>query len=254
MKSYVAVCTICLVVFMLGSPLRAQIQEVSADQPPKTGLRKVGLTFGFGVADMNLSQMNNRLQELEIGKLEEVLTNFEFGLYSEIYGGIGASFNISIGKALESIAYSQNAMIGLSTLAVGANFHISLLHTNRFRLQVLGGPRFNDMRFEYNMDTNTAPDLDDLLINPSGNSHAIVLESVSANESAVVGARFQYRVGKKERLKQHEVSLGIDSGYNFSIGEVRWRDPYSKVPVQNMPSIRPDHFYLNFTISANLLR
>lgn len=198
--------------------------------------------------------MNNHLQELEIGKLEEMLTNFEFGLYSEIYGGIGASFNVSIGEALESIAYDSKAMLGLSTLSIGTNLHYSLLNTNRVRLQVLGGPRFNDMRFTYNNNINTAPTLDDILVNPSGSSNTISLESVSENKSAVVGARFQYRLGKKKHLKQHELSLGIDSGYNFSFGETRWRESYSKVPVQNMPSIKPDHFYLNFTISANLLR
>ncbi len=72
--------------------------------------------------------------------------------------------------------------------------------------------------------------------------------------SAIFGARFQYRLGKKESLKLREYSLGIDSGYNYSFETVPWSEPLSKHVIRSMPSVKTDYFYLNLTFSANLLR
>jgi len=117
----------------------------------------------------------------------------------------------------------------------------------------VGGLRDTDMSFEYNANTNASPGFNDLLANLAANSNAIVLESIST-ESAIFGARFQYRLGKKENLKPREYSIGIDSGYNYSFDAVSWHEPRSKNIIRDMPAIKPDNFYLNFTFSALLIR
>ncbi|RDV14644.1 hypothetical protein DXT99_13325 [Pontibacter diazotrophicus] len=257
MKTNFTVCALCFILFIAHSPLRAQTQEaLSEDQPSKTGLSKIGATFGLGAANMNLKAINSRLQALEIGKLEESSTTFNLSLYSEIYGGLGASFDVSSGYSFDSFAADPHAFLRLTMLSFGANIHLSLLNTNRFQLQAFGGPRFNDMRLTYNTDTRASPDFDDLLTTPSANSSSVALESVSLDEIANVGVRFQYRLGRKENLKTrgYTLALGIDSGYNFSFSDTPWREVHSQRTVQNMPAIEPDNFYLNFTFSAYLLR
>ncbi len=234
------------------SPLQAQTRQVFADRPNPLGVSKVGATVGFGVADMNLAAMNARLQELEIGRLEEMLTNINFSVFAGLHNGMYISMDGNFGIALESVYYSPNAWITLKTFSFGPTVYYPLITTNRLRVFALGGFRSNDMRFEYNRNTNASPDLNDLLTTPSSSS-TVVLENVS-NESLTLGGRFQYRLGKKENLKAREYSIGIDSGYNHAFSAALWREARSNYPVQNMPAIKADHFYLNFTFSAALIR
>ncbi|WP_347157438.1 hypothetical protein [Pontibacter chitinilyticus] len=145
-------------------------------------------------------------------------------------------------------------MLKLNTFSAGSTLYYSLLTTNRVQLMALAGLRINDMRFTYNSNTGGAPAFNDLFTNPAANSRAVVLQTSTGAESATFGARFQYRLGKKENLKAREYRLGIDSGYSYCFDDVTWQEPQSKTMVRDMPAVKPDHFYLNFTFSALLLR
>lgn len=254
MKATFTLSILCLSIFTVGLAQQAQGQATLPEQSRKTGLSKIGATFGIGAANLNLKDINNRLQELEIGQLEASLTTLNLSMYSEIHGGLGASFSVGTGVSFDSFTSDPKAFLNLKMLTIGVSLHYALLSTNRIRIHVLGGPRFNDMRLTYNTNTSASPDLNGLFTNPSANSNSIVLESVPNGEAAVAGASFQYRTGRKENVKQREYTVGIDTGYNFNFGDTPWREVHSKAIVQNMPVIRPDHFYLNFTFSAFLLR
>jgi len=240
--------------FFIGySPLQAQTQEAQVELPNKLGLRSIGATLGIGATDMNLNEINDHLQVLGIGRLDNMLSAYNFSIYTGFNGGFGLSIDVNGAISLGSELYNSNSWITLKTFSFGPTFYYPLFTTNRIRLMAVGGLRDNDMSFEYNANTNASPGFDNLLANPAANSNAIILESIST-ESATFGARFQYRLGKKENLKPREYSIGIDSGYNYSFDAIAWREPGSKNIIRDMPAIKPDHFYLNFTFSALLLR
>lgn len=241
--------------FFIGcSPLQAQTQEVQIDSLNKLVLRNIGATFGFGVADINLNEMNSRLQALGIGQLDDELSVLNFSIYAGFKGGFGLSADINWGTSLGGKVYDTNYRINFDIFSVGPTMYYSLLTTNRVRLMALGGLRMSDMSFRYNFDTGASPGFDDLLTNPSASSNFIIIKNGIGAESATFGARFQYRLGKKENLKPREYSLGIDTGYNYSFDAVPWSEPQSKHIIRDMPAIKPYYFYLNFTFSALLIR
>ncbi|MFD2067303.1 hypothetical protein ACFSKU_10450 [Pontibacter silvestris] len=216
-------------------------------------LNKLGATLGLGVATMNLNEMNNRLQELGIGSLEEDQNWYNFSIYIEFNSGFGISMDISGGISLESELYNPDTWITLKALSFGPTLYYPFVKTNRIRLSVLGELRTYDMKFEYNANANAIPDLNNLLTNPAANSNTVILESTST-DAVTLGARFQYRLGKKENLKPREYSLGIDIGYNYGFGSVAWHEIRSKYAINDMPAIKPDNFYFNFTFTALLIR
>lgn len=254
MKKNFILSLLSLALFIGYSPVQAQTQEVQpGGRLSKLGLRNIGATFGFGTADMNLSEMNGRLQALEVGRLDDMLTAFNFSIYTDFEAGFGFSLDVSGGTSFVSELYDTNTMMHFGTFTFGPTMYYSLLKTNRIRLMALGGLRTNDMSFKYNAKVSASPDFDDLLANPAANSNVVALQSTST-ESAIFGARFQYRLGKKENLTLTAYSIGLDTGYNYGFETVAWREPQSNYIVRDMPAIKPDYFYLNFTFSALLKR
>lgn len=244
-----------LALFIGCLPLQAQTQGVQLDSLNKLVLRNIGATFGFGTANVNLHEMNNSLQELRVGQLDDKLTTLHFSIYAGFKGGFGLSADINFGTSLGGReVYNTNAAINLNTFSFGPTLYYSLLTTNRVRLMALAGLRMNSMSFKYNANTLASPDFEDLLANPAASGSVKVMRTSIPARSATLGARLQYRLGKKENLKSREYSLGIDSGYNHSFDAVPWSEPLSKTIIRGMPAIKPNHFYLNFTFSALLIR
>ena len=241
---------------MLNSPLQAQQQKTLIGEPNKLRLHSIGATFGFGVADMNMSRLNSRLQALGIDQFYDQLAIFNLSVYAGFRGRFGLSVDISGGSSLGGKEeYSPDAHINFNTFSFGPTLYYSLLTTNRVRLMALGGLRMSDMNFKYNANAFASPDFDDLLAAPPASSNnVVIMRTAIPAESATLGARFQYRLGKKENLKPREYSLGIDSGYNYSFETVPWSEPLSKQIIRDMPAVKTDHFYMNFTFSAYLLR
>lgn len=246
----------CLAVCLLSYPLQAQMKEMVTDRSPKVRLHRIGATLGFGVADMNMNTLNTRLQALDIDQFYDQLAVYNVSIYAGFREGIGISMDISGGSSLGGKdEYSPDANVNFNTFTFGPTLYYSLLTTNRIHLMALGGMRINDMSFKYNADSYASTDFDALLTAPSASSnHVVAIRTAFPAESAIFGARLQYRLGKKENLKPREYSLGIDTGYNYGFETVPWSEPLSRQIIRDMPAIKTDHFYMNFTFSAYLLR
>jgi hypothetical protein len=234
---------------VVASPLLGQSRKLPAGRTEMFSLNKVGVDFELGGAELNVTSLNNRLAELEIGKLEDVAGTYHGSFSLENYYGLGISFELAVGVFMNNVVFKPNTFLGLNTFSFGPSVYFPLVRTNRFRLLILGGIRSTELNFSYNANTMASPGFNALLNNPGANSNVFELYSTS-NHLASFGAKVQYRIGKKENIKPVEYRLGLGSGYGYSFRTNPWRETGSKNVVAGMPVLKPDNFYLNLNISV----
>lgn len=197
---------------------------------------------------MKLEVLNQRLAELQIGSLDPILASRTVSLYGG-HGNLGVSMDVHFGTAFENELFNPESYINLNIFSLGGTFYAPLLQYKRLDGQVLLGFRFTNINFEYNGNTNAATNFNSLLSNPAANAGFVRLTN-TGNECLSGGARFQYRLGKKENGKPWEYKLGFDSGYIYGFRTGFWVEPGSRHPVPDMPKTRPDHFYFLLTFSG----
>jgi hypothetical protein len=226
----------------------AQSQDGPNHYPKRRFFDKIGFSAGLGTGEMKVDALNQRLAELQIGRVDPILASRTISLYG-VSGNLGVSMDVNLGTAFENELFNPDSYLSFETFSLGVTFYAPLLQYKRFNVQVLLGFRFTNMSFEYNGNTNAATNFSSLLSNPAGNSSFVRLRN-NNNECFSGGARFQYRLGKKENGKPREYKLGFDSGYIYGFRTGFWVEPGSRHPVPDMPKTRPDHFYFLLTFSG----
>ncbi len=234
---------------LMYSPLFAQTQNLLT-KPQESGfIKEIGFSVGVGASYQDLKDFNKRLENLHIGKVDDVFASRTLSLYLAGKKDFKATMDVNVGTAFENSTMQRNAYLHLETFSIGFSLYKSILHTNRFEILVMCGFRFTSMTFEYNANTNSAVPFDSILSNSTSNASMVHLTS-NANESLLVGGRFQYRLGEKENLKPREYKIGFDSGYIYSFRNSTWGQFGSSLPVSGIPKIKSDNFYFHLTFSG----
>lgn len=208
----------------------------------------LGFGYGFGFASTQFNEINQRLQELEIGQLTDLQANFPFYIYLEGNNGLGISFDGNAGISPEKEVYKSETYLDFQTRAFGLTLHIPIIYSNRIGIWATGGIRTNNMYFQYNYNTIASANFSNLLTNPATQNNSINLIS-SSNKMAAFGGKWQYRFWRKDKVKPYEIRIGLHSEYNFSYSQEPWRERRSKAIITNMPNIDPKNLSFNLTIS-----
>lgn len=238
----------CLGLFLSFLSLSAQSQDGPNYYAKRRLFNKIGFSAGIGTGELKLDELNQRLAELQIGRVDPVLASRTISLYGGLRN-LGVSMDVNLGTAFENEFYNPDSYFNFETFSLGMALYAPLLQYKRFDVQVLLGFRFTNMSFEYNGKTNTPANFNSLLSNPAGNASFVRLLNTK-NECFSGGARFQYRLGKKENVKPREYKIGFDTGYIYAFRTGFWVEPGSKHLVPDMPKTRPDHFYVHLTFSG----
>lgn len=246
MKVYFAFAPLVLVLFFPVS-LRAQNQEGPLNRKQFPRLNQIGFTLGLGSNKLKLNELNQRLADLQIGTLDPSLVAFNASLHGVFNQGYEVSMDLNAGgTSVEKLNY----FLRLRTFSLGFTFYRSLLQTNRFNVLIALGYRMTDINLGYNVSARNAANFDSLFT-PAANSANFRIASQS-NQAAPVGIRFQYRLHKlyPDGLGKTDSRVGFDAGYNYSIGAEPWFDAGNGRAVANMPTVRPDYFYLLVNLSV----
>jgi len=211
----------------------------------------MGFEYGFGVASIQLNEINQRLEELQIGQLTNLQANIPLHLYFEGANGLGVSFDVHASISPQNEVYKRNTNLDFYTMGFGATVHIPIIYSNRVGVWATGGIRSNSMYFQYNYNTNSSANFANLLTNPATDNHSINLIS-SANEMAAFGGKFQYRFWRKDKMKNHEIRVGVNSEYNYPLSQGPWRERSSKAVITDMPNINPKNLSFNLTLTLLL--
>lgn len=209
----------------------------------------LGYDIGIGVGQMHLDSINHRLQELQVGQILDVLVNAQFNFYIESEQGAGLSLSGNWGIAVSDV-YKQNTYLDFNTLGFGVTGYIPLLYSNRIGFWATGGIRTNIMHLDYNYNRVASANFNNLFTSPAANTNTFSLIS-SGNQLASFGAKFQYRLWRKEKLKPYEIRFGINSDYNYSYQQNPWREIRSRSLITDMPNISPNNF--SFVLTASIL-
>lgn len=211
-------------------------------------IKKIGFDQSSGTSEMKLNNLNNRLKELGIGQVDDILGTYSLNLYVETVKQIGVALGFSFGVSMENKTYVPNTSLDFNTFTFGPTVYLPVYQINRLNFILITGLRTSILNFNYNNNNLASPDFNSLLKNPQANRYAFHLRSIT-NDCFSLGGRFQFRFGKKDPQKQ-QFRVGFDSGYMHAFKTYPWYEPSSKVVVTNMPTVTPDNLYLNLTLSG----
>jgi hypothetical protein len=215
-------------------------------------LEKIGITAGAGVNVLNLKGLNQRLEALQIGKVDEFLAARSLELYTG-NDDVAFAIDVNVGTAFENtLANPDSTSLNFGSFSLGIRVYRSLLRIRRVSLLATLGFRFTDLWFEYTVNTHFPTGFNTVLSNTTG-SNSVWLRNTE-NICVPLGGRFQYLLGKQPNRKGREYLIGIDTGYVFNAISNDWRRAGSGGIVQDMPVTRPGNFYFYLTFSGFLKR
>ena len=113
-------------------------------------ITKIGFDIGVGPSEMNLQQLNRRLEDAKIGWLDELITTINVNAYAEFKNAVGVSMDYSLGVSQDGKMYQPNTFLNFTTSSFGPTVYVPLLRTRRVFLWATGGLRLVHMSMEYN--------------------------------------------------------------------------------------------------------
>jgi hypothetical protein len=244
---------LCLLLFFcFNTLLLAQPGDVPISRPKYRFLEKIGLTAGVGMNILDLKRLNQRLEELGIGKVDEFLATQSLELNTG-NDDIAFAVDVNVGTAFENtLVNPDSTSLNFGSFSLGMRVYKSLLRSKRLNLLAALGFRFTDLWFEYTVNTHFPAGFNTVLSNPAG-SNTVRLRTTE-NICVPLGGRFQYLLGKQPNRKGREYLIGIDTGYVLSVIYNDWRRAGSGGVVQDMPETKPGNFYFYLTFTGLLKR
>ena len=235
--------------FLLNSaPVSAQSIFPLIGKPDTERKILFGFVYGLGIGQIKLTDLNTRLQALQIGRLDEILFNAQMGITLERPDGFGSYLEGTWGISLENQGFAENSRLSFDIASLEIGYQFPVIYTNRLGTWFTTGLQKSNMNFRYDYDTTAEMSFDETLTNPAANFNALSLVS-SSNYLASLGLKSQYRFRSKEKDSPIECRLGFNSEYSLNLKNSSWREDGGLKAVKNIPAVKPSNFNINLTFA-----